>query len=120
MCVSVCVFSHPHHFDLAVVMPPNVSVCIFIRIPTYFVRERREGSFGRCRKTPAFDGSQSATPSRSCELGRGEQFEVTGQIAPLQLTKKKKKWRFKPVPKKEVRFHSSLSSNLLTADVFLI
>lgn len=95
-CVSMCVCVYvrifpPHHFDLAVVMPPNVSVCIFFHVPTYFVRERSEGGFGRRRKTPAFDGSQSATLSRSCELGRGEQFEVTGQIAPLQLTKREKK-----------------------------
>ena len=92
LCVCVCIFfPPPHHFDLAVVIPPNVSVGIFTHVPTHFVRERREGGFGRRRKTSAFDGSQSATLFRSCELGRGEQFEVTGQIAPLQLTKRKKK-----------------------------
>lgn len=89
-CVCVCVFP-PYHFGLAFVMPPNVSVCIFIHILTYFVREKREGGFGKHRKTPTSDGSQSATLSHSCELGRGKQFEVTGQIAPLQLTKRKKK-----------------------------
>lgn len=90
VCVCVCVFP-PYHFGLAFVMPPNVSVCIFIHILTYFVREKREGGFGKHRKTPTSDGSQSATLSHSCELGRGKQFEVTGQIAPLQLTKRKKK-----------------------------
>lgn len=52
------------------------------------------------------------------QFGLGEKFEVTGQIAPLQLTQKK--WSCKPLPKKEVKLHSSLASNLLTADVFLI
>lgn len=51
-------------------------------------------------------------------FGSGEKFEVTGQIAPLQLTKKK--WSREPLPKKEVKLHSSLASNLLTVDVFLI
>lgn len=51
-------------------------------------------------------------------LGWGEKCEVTGRIAPLQLTIKK--WSCKPLPKKEVKLHSSLASNLLTVDVFLI
>lgn len=53
------------------------------------------------------------------QFGSGEKFEVTAQIAPLQLTKKKK-WSCKPLTKKEVKLHSSLGSNSLTADVFLI
>lgn len=31
-------------------MPPHVSVCIFIHVSTYFVRERRERCSGRHRK----------------------------------------------------------------------
>lgn len=42
VCVYVRIFPS-HHFDLAVVMPPNVSVCIFIHIPTYLSgREAKE------------------------------------------------------------------------------
>lgn len=49
-------------------------------------------------------------------IGWGGKYEVTGQIAPSQLTPKKRSCE--PLPKKEVKLHSSLVSNLLTVDVF--
>lgn len=43
------------HCDRAVVVPPHVSLFIFIHVSTYSVRERIERCYGRQQKTLAVD-----------------------------------------------------------------
>lgn len=45
----------PDHCDQAVVVPPHVSLFIFIHVSTYSVRERIERCYGRQQKTLAVD-----------------------------------------------------------------
>lgn len=61
VCVFVCFgfFLPPRHFDLAVVMPPNVSVCIFINIQ---YREEKEALVGAEKPQPLMEAKAQLFP----------------------------------------------------------